>query len=273
MKLTEEELIDTWRYFQYCCLPSIIMAKYAYMDYIDDIRNDRNFYRHRRKQAINRIGADLVVLPGRLMDVSRQNVRYMNILGDNIEEQFEQEEEELHQAVFISLRNARMQHLECLTALHYISAFLQMAAFTFRQCCHDLQLTTGRDMSKVFDVYDIQNLVDRWHKVTDEAAAFYGYDKTDRKSPSVDLNNPRCIKDIKAIMEKLNDIETLRTAMRKSYPWSPNFKGDIPYEQSVDYRIVHYNDNQQEDQQIGYPKAGQSHPLQSLCKVCGEFRN
>ena len=29
--------------------------------------------------------------------------------------------------------------------------------------------------------------------------------------------------------------------MRKSYPWSPNYKEDIPYEESADYLIVHGN--------------------------------
>ena len=241
MVLTEEELIDIWKYFQYCCLPSITMARYAYLDYIEDIKNEKMFYRHETKQAINKIGKYLDVLPNRLMDVSSQYVRYMNILSDNIEEQFENETEELHRAIYISFRNGKMQHLECLSAIHYISVMLQIASVTYTQCCEDLKKTTHKDFTDAFSVYDLHELTLNWDKIVDKATVFYGYDKVDKKTPSVDLNNIRCTKAVNAIRKKLADIETLRTAMRKSYPWSPNYKEDIPYEESADCLIVNSN--------------------------------
>lgn len=121
MVLTDEDLITIWRYFQYCCLSSIVMARYAYLDYLDHIKAEKSFYRHLNKQSINRIGKQLEALPDSLMAVSSQNIRYMNILSDNIEEQFEDEEQELHHAIYISFRNAKMQHLDCLAALHFDS--------------------------------------------------------------------------------------------------------------------------------------------------------
>ena len=249
MVLTEEELIDIWKYFQYCCLPSITMARYAYLDYIEDIKKEKMFYRHKTKQAINKIGKYLEALPNRLMDVSSQNVRYMNILGDNIDEQFEAEKEELHRAIYISFRNGKMQHLECLSALHYISVMLQIASVTYTQCCEDLKKTTHKDFTDVFSVYDLHELTLNWDKIVDTATVFYGYDKVDKKTPSVDLNNIRCTKAVNAIRKKLADVETLRTAMRKSYPWSLNYKEDIPYEESADYLIV--NSNNQELDKCG----------------------
>lgn len=239
MVLTDEDLITVWRYFQYCCLPSITMARYAYLDYIGDIRVEKSFCRHLNKQSINRIGKQLEGLPDSLMAVSSQNIRYMNILSDNIEEQFENEENELHRAIYISFRNAKMKHLDCLAALHYISAMLQIASVTFSQCCHDMRQVLHKDPTELFATYDLHGLSKRWSEVVDNATVCFGYDKVDRKTHSVDLNNPRCIKAVNAIRDKLSDIETLRTAMRKSYPWSINYQKGIPYEQSADWLIVH----------------------------------
>ncbi len=238
MVLTDEDLITIWRYFQYCCLPSIVMARYAYLDYLDQIKAEKSFYRHLNKQSINRIGKQLEALPDSLMAVSSQNIRYMNILSDNIEEQFEDEEQELHRAIYISFRNAKMQHLDCLAALHYISTMLQIASFTFSQCCHDMKQTLHKDPTDIFATYDLHALSDRWSEIVDKATVHFGYDKIDKKTPSVDLNNPRCIKAANAIMDKFANIETLRTAMRKSYPWSINYQEGVPYEESADWLIV-----------------------------------
>ena len=238
MVITDDDLITIWRYFQYCCLPSITMARYAYLDYIDDIKAEKSFYRHLTKQSINRIGKQLEALPDSLMAVSSQNIRYMNILSDNIEEQFEKEEEELHRALYISFRNAKMQHLDCLAALHYISTMLQIASVTFSQCCHDMKQTLHKDPTDLFSVYNLNNLSNRWSEIVDKATECFGYNKNDKKTPSVDLNNLRCIKAVDAIRAKLADIETLRTAMRKSYPWSINYQEGIPYEESADWLIV-----------------------------------
>lgn len=241
MVITDDDLITIWRYFQYCCLPSIIMARYAYLDYIDDIKAEKSFYRHLNKQSINRIGKQLEALPDSLMAVSSQNIRYMNILSDNIEEQFEKEEEELHRALYISFRNAKMQHLDCLAALHYISTMLQIASVTFSQCCHDMKQTLHKDPTVLFSTYDLHSLSEKWSEVVDKATECFGYNKNDKKTPSVDLNNLRCIKAVDAIRAKLADIETLRTAMRKSYPWSINYKEGVPYEHSADWLIVNTN--------------------------------
>lgn len=241
MVITDEDLITIWRYFQYCCLPSIVMARYAYLDYINDIKTEKSFYRHLNKQSINRIGKQLEALPDSLMAVSSQNIRYMNILSDNIEEQFEDEENELHRAMYISFRNAKMQHLDCLAALHYISAMLQLASFTFSQCCHDMKQVLHKDPTDLFSTYNLQAISDKWSEIVDKASVCFGYDKSDKKTPSVDLNNLRCTKAAKAIMDKLADINTLRIAMKKSYPWSINYQKDIPYEKSADWLIVNSN--------------------------------
>jgi hypothetical protein len=217
------------------------MARYAYLDYIDDIKAEKSFYRHLNKQSINRIGKQLEALPDSLMAVSSQNIRYMNILSDNIEEQFEKEEEELHRALYISFRNAKMQHLDCLAALHYISTMLQIASVTFSQCCHDMKQTLHKDPTVLFSTYDLHSLSEKWSEVVDKATECFGYNKNDKKTPSVDLNNLRCIKAVDAIRAKLADIETLRTAMRKSYPWSINYKEGVPYEHSTDWLIVNTN--------------------------------
>lgn len=238
MKITEDELIEIWRYFQYCCLPSIIMAKYAYFDYIDDIKKEKMFYRHETKQAINKLGKQLDVLPNRLMSVGNAYIRYMNILGDNIEEQFEDEEEELHRGIYITFRNAKMKPFDCLAAIHYISAMLQIASATFTQCCNDLQSVMKKDYTEIFHVYDLQGITNSWEKIVDKATVHYGYDKDNKKVDNVNLNNPRCIKAIDAIRRKLADINVLRTAMEKSYPWSPNYHESIPYEKSADYLVV-----------------------------------
>lgn len=238
MKLTEDELIYIWRYFQYCCLPSIVLAKYAYLDYIKDIKEEKVFYRHGTKYAINRIGRYLELLPNRLMDVSNQNVRYMNILADNVEEQFEDEAEELHKAIFLTFRNAKWEHVECLTALHFILAMLRIAEVTFIQCCKDLKDMSGKDMTEVFHLFNIGDTADRWEDIVKYANDFLD---TKKKAQDIDLNNIRCTKAIETLRGKLADIETLRIAMKKSYPWSPNYKEEIPYEQSEDYLIVNNN--------------------------------
>lgn len=246
MRITEEELIEVWKYYQYCCLPAIIMAKYAYFDYIDNIKDEKTFYRHETKQSINRIGKKLDVLPNRLMSVGNAYIRYMNILGDNIEEQFEEEEKELHRGIYISFRNAKMKPFDCLAAIHYISAMLQIASVTFSQCCTDLQQVMKKDYTELFYTYDLQGLADSWEKIVDKATVHYGYDKENKKVGTVNLNNPRCIKAIDAIRKKLADIDTLRTAMEKSYPWSPNYKEGIPYEKSADYFIVNSREQKAE---------------------------
>lgn len=237
--MTHEELIDIWRYFQYCCLPSIVMAKYAYFDYVEDIKKEKALYKHETKKTVNKVGKYLETLPNKLADINQQYIRYMNILSDNIEEQFEEEAEELYKAVYITIRNAKMKHLECLSAIHYISAMLQLASITFRQCCYDMNRLAHRDASQAFGIYDLHGLCKEWKEVENTATKIFGYDKRGKKEPCADLNNARCIKALKTIRKKYTDIETLRVAMKKSYPWSPNYQEGIPYEESVDYRITH----------------------------------
>lgn len=241
MKVTEEELIEIWHYFQYCCLPSIIMAKYAYLDYIDDIKKDKILYRHEMKQSINKIGKYLETLPNKLMDVNNQNVRYMNILGDNIDEQFDDETEELHRAIFISFRNAKWQHAESLAALHFILAMMSIASATFIQCCKDLKNLSGKDATEAFHVYNLAEAAINWSEIVKKANVLLDNKK---KAEPVDLNNLRCTKAVDALRNKLSDIETLRIAMKKSYPWSPNYKEDVPYEQSTDYMIVNFKNKE-----------------------------
>lgn len=241
MRLTEEELIDIWRYFQYCCLPSIIMARYAYFDYIEDIKKEKKFYRHEVKQEINKIGKELNRLPRKLMDVSSQNVRYMNILGDNIDELFEEDKEELHRAIYISFRNAKWNHVDCMAALCYILKMLRIASVTFEQCCLDLKTTMGKDVTEIFKVYNLKEITDTWQDLVMMATYSDILDQR-KKAENVDLQNLRCSKAVDAIRKRLSDIETLRVALRKSYPWSPNYKEGIPYEESIDYKIVHSNE-------------------------------
>lgn len=240
MRLTEDELIDIWRYFQYCCLPAITMARYAYFDYIEDIKKEKKFYRHETKQAINKIGKQLDKLPRILMDVNAQNVRYMNILGDNIDELLEDEKEELHRAIYISFRNAKWNHAECMAALCYILKMLRIATVTYRQCCNDLRVIMGKDVTELFHVYNLQEVTDTWQDLV-LMAAYSGIFDQRKKAEDVNLQNLRCNNAVAAIRKKLSDIETLRIAMRKSYPWSPNYKEGVPYEQSDDYRIVNNN--------------------------------
>lgn len=227
-----------WRYFQYCCVPSIVMTKYAFLDYVEDIKKEPTFYRDSIKRAIGRMSKILTKTPNRLMDIGSQNIRYMNIFSDNIEEQLEEETKELHRAIYITFRNAKMQHLDCLAALHYISAMIQIAVVTFEQCCYDMRKTLKIDPSRMFKTYNLQSALDAWDKIVDSATVAFGYDKKGKHSENADLNNPRCIKAIDAIRKKYSDIEVLRTAMRKSYPWSINYKEGIPYEQSADNLIA-----------------------------------
>lgn len=212
--------------------------KYAFLDYVKDIKKEKTFYRYENKALITKMTGFLTTLPNKLMDVSSQNVRYMNIFSDNIEEQLEEETEELHRAIYITFRNAKMQHIECLSAIHYISAMLQIAVVTFEQCCHDMRQTLGKDPEQIFRMFNLQKTVEDWEKLVDRATKFFGYNKMSKHEEEVDLNNPRCIKAIDSIRRKYADIETLRTAMRKSYPWSINYKEGIPYEQSADNLIV-----------------------------------
>ena len=238
MRITEDELIEIWRYFQYCCVPSIVMTKYAFLDYIGDIKKEKMFYRHERKFEINKIGKYITGIPNRLMDVSSQNIRYMNIFSDNIDELLEEETKELHKAIYLTFKNAKVKQVECLAAIHYISAMLQIAAVTYTQCCEDMKKSLGKNPVKLFKVFNMQGVVDTWEKVVDNATVFFGYEKAGKKDAVVDLNNPRCIKAIDGIRRKYADVETLRIAMKKSYPWSINYEEGVPYEKSADYIIV-----------------------------------
>lgn len=228
-----------WKYFQYCCLPSIIMARYAYADYLDDIKKEKTFYQHQNKYDINRIGTYLSALPDKLMAISKQNIRYMTVLGANVEEQLQDEEEELHRAIYLTLKNAKMKHLDCLTALNYTHVMLQIASLTFSQCCRDMKTVRHIDPADTFSSYNLDKITEMWDKIVDKAVICFGYDKGDKKSPDADLNNPRCIKAVDAIRSKLDNINTLRVAMEKSYHLSTNYKEGIPYEQSADYLITH----------------------------------
>lgn len=218
------------------------MARYAYFDYIEDIKKEKKFYRHETKQAINKIGKELDRLPRKLMDVNQENVRYMNILGDNIDEQFEDEKEELHRAIYISFKNAKWSHVECMAALCYILKMLRLATVTYKQCCLDLKTNMGKDVTNLFHVYNLQDIADTWNDLV-MMAAYSDVFEQGKKAENVDLENLRCNNAINTIRKKLSDIETLRIAMRKSYPWSPNYKEGIPYEESIDYKIVHSNKN------------------------------
>lgn len=214
------------------------MTKYAFLDYIDDIKKEPLFYSNATKRAIIRMGNILTKTPHRLMDIGSQNIRYMNIFSDNIDEQLEKETEELHRAIYITFRNAKMQHLECLAAIHYISVMIQLAVFTFEQCCYDMKKTLKIDPTRLFNTYNLKPASEAWDKIVNSATVFFGYDKKGKHEENVDLNNPRCMKAIDAIRRKYSDIETLRTAMKKSYPWSVNYKEGIPYEESADNIIV-----------------------------------
>lgn len=217
------------------------MTRYAYLDYIEDIKKDKILYRHEMKQSINKIGRYLETLPNKLMDVNSQNVRYMNILGDNIDEQFDDETGELHRAIYISFRNAKWEHAESLAALHFILTMMSIASATFTQCCEDLKNLSGKDVTETFHVYNLSETADSWLKIVRKANVLLDNKK---KTEPVDLNNIRCTKAVDALRNKLSDIETLRIAMKKSYPWSPNYKEGVPYEQSADYMIVHHEDKE-----------------------------
>ena len=237
MVVTEVELVDIWRYFQYCCVPSIVVTKYAFQDYLGDIKKENVFYRHRTKFDINNIGKTIEKIPNKLMSVSSQNIRYINIFSDNIDEQLQDEVEELHRAIYITIRNAKESHAESLAAIYFITTMLQLAVATFKQCCADLKKVYHKDPTEVFKVYNLQGILDEWEKkVANKAVA-----ELKCKKGVIDLNNPRCIKAIHKIRDKYSDIETIRTAMKKSYPWSVNYREDIPYEESVDYLIVKSN--------------------------------
>lgn len=238
MRITDEKLIDIWRFFQYRCLPSIIMAKYAYQDYIGDIKAEKPFYRHKIKQSINKVGKHLDALPNQLMSISNQNIQYMNILGDNIEELLQDDTAELYKSVYLSFRNAKFKPLECLTALHYISIMIQMVSSIFTQCCKDIEATMKINCTQLFHVYNLDDVFTQWDNICNEATVFYGYDKEDGKSQNVDLNNPRCIKAALTIRNRYYAVDTLSEAMRKSYRWSPNYIENLPFEQSLDYFII-----------------------------------
>lgn len=239
MRVTEEELIEIWHYFQYCCMPSIVMARYAYLDYIDDIKTEKTYYRHEAKQAINKVGKYLDTLPNRLMDLGAENIRYMNILNDNMVEQYENDAAELHKAIFLTFRNAKWKHVECLAAMHFILAMLNIAAVTFTQCCKDLKQYSGKDATEAFHLYNLSSLAEKWETIVSSATTLLDDNK---KAEDIDLNNIRCTKAIDALRMKLADIEILREAMKKSYPYSPNYREDIPFENSVDYAVSHYEE-------------------------------
>lgn len=243
MKVTEQELIDIWRYFQYCCLPSLVTVKCAYFDYIGDIRKETKFYRFGIKRDINKIEKYLDSLPNKLISISPKYKNYITIFSNNIEELFQEEEEELHKAIYVTLRNGKLQHLECLSALYYIEAMVQVAITVFKQCCNNIKTFKEKDPTTSFNIYNLQDTLDKWDSIISSASAMWGYDKYDKKHPRVNLNNPRCIKAINNIRNKLLDINSIRIAMRKSYPWSPNYQTGVPYEQSDDYLIVHSNNN------------------------------
>jgi hypothetical protein len=243
MRVTEDELIDIWYYFQYCCLPSIIMARYAYFDYINDIKDEKMFYRHERKQAINKVGKYLDGLPRKLMDVSNQNIRYMNILGDNIDEIFEDEKEELHKAIYLSFKNGKWKHVDCFTAIHYISAMLNIAEATYIQCCKDMLDVWCKDPTEVFHVFNLHEVNESWEKIADTATEFFA--KDNKKATDVNLHNIRCDKAIDAFRRKYADVETLKEALKKSYKWSPNYQEGVAFEDSKDYLIINNNQNQE----------------------------
>lgn len=243
MKVTEQELIDIWRYFQYCCLPSLVAVKCAYFDYIGDIQKETKFYKFGIKRDINQIGKYLDSLPNKLMSINSKYKNYITIFSNNIEELFEEDEEELHKAIYITLRNGKLQHLECLSALYYIEVMIQVAIVVFKQCCNNIKAFKEKDPTTSFNRYNLQDTLDKWDSIIDSASTMWGYDKYDKKHPRVNLNNPRCIKAINNIRNKLLDINSIRIAMRKSYPWSPDYQEGVPYEQSNDYLIVHSNNN------------------------------
>lgn len=243
MRVTEDELIEIWYYFEYCCLPSIIMARYAYFDYINDIKDEKMFYRHERKQAINKVGKYLDGLPRKLMDVSTQNIRYMNILGDNIDEIFEDEKEELHKAIYLSFKNAKWKHVDCFAAIHYISVMLNIAEATYIQCCEDMVKVRHKDPTDVFHVFNLHEVNESWDKIVDATTEFFA--KDNKKAADVNLHNIRCDKAIEAFRRKYADVETLKTALKKSYKWSPNYQEGVAFENSNDYLIINNNQNQE----------------------------
>lgn len=246
MRVTEDELIDIWRYFQYCCLPSILMAKYAYHDYLKNIQEEKSFYKFEIKHEINKVGKQLDLLPNKLMAISRQNERYMNILSSNIDELLEENTEELYKSIYISFRNAKFKHIDCFSALHYISAMLQISSCIFFQCCKDMQKIMGKDPTKGFGIYNLKEYADIWNTICDKATKQFGYLGSNKKASSVDLNNPRCTKAVHCIRAKYSNVDTLTEALRRSYPWSLNYKEGIPFEESADYLIVNSN-NQKVD--------------------------
>lgn len=216
------------------------MARYAYLDYIDDIKEEKAFYRHKTKYNINQIGKELQTLPNRLMDLGAENIRYMNILSDNMVEQFEEDAEELHKAIYLTFKNAKWKHTDCLASMHFILAMLNIAAVTFTQCCTDLKKYSGKDATEAFHLYNLAEMAERWEKIVSDANVLLDDNK---KADDIDLNNLRCTNAIDALRKKLADIEVLRDAMKKSYPFSPNYREDIPFENSIDYAVSHYEEN------------------------------
>lgn len=239
MRVTEEELLDIWYYFQYCCMPTIIMTRYAYLDYIDDIKAEKRFYRHETKQAINKVGKYLERLPNRLMGLDAQNLRHMNIVTDNMAEQFEDEVDELHKAIYLTFKNAKWKHTDCLTAIHFILAMLNISVVTFQQCCEDFKRFSHKDPTDAFHLYNLRELAEKWEAIASAAEIVFDGNK---KAEDIDLNNLRCTKAINALRAKLADIDILRDALKKSYPYSPNYREDIPFENSVEYAVTHYKE-------------------------------
>lgn len=246
MKVTEQELIDIWKYFQYCCVPSIIMARYSFLDHIDAIKNEDKFYKFEIKKAINKVGSELNLLPIKLIDIGHQNIRYMNILGDNIDELLSEETQELYHSIYLSFKNAKFKHVECLSAMYFISVMLQIASVTFNQCCKDIKKAMKKDPTDTFQVYNIKAINDSWEVICKKAVEFWGYTENTKKHPFLDLNNPRCLKAVRNLRLKYANAQTLSEAMEKSYPWSLNYQEGVPYEKSADYYVTHFNKKEDE---------------------------
>lgn len=242
---TYEEVIDMWRCFQFQCIPSILLARYAYRDYIDAIRAEKTFYRHEMKKEINNISNDLDHMISNLLSVTSGNLRYMSILSDNIEEEMEDEIEEMRKAIELTFRGIKFPHEECFTALYYIRTMMGMACFTFAVTCFAIRERRGMDAKDLFIKYDLHPILDRWDKICATAIRTLLTDRDYKRLSKgrtdgmvLDLHNPRCEKAFENVRVKYSSTETLANALRKSYEWSPNYKEGQPYEESADYAMI-----------------------------------
>ena len=57
----------------------------------------------------------------------------------------------------------------------------------------------GKDPTKGFGIYNLKEYADIWNSICDKAAKQFGYLGSNKKTPSVDLNNPRCTKAVHCI--------------------------------------------------------------------------